>query len=98
MTHLGIKKVRKLPVEVEAIQFTVDNGPALLAWLPPEAVVVAHRPLNESGLLNESPTILQIRTDEGVMEAREGDWIIKGVEGEFYPCIDSVFTATYEII
>jgi hypothetical protein len=39
-----------------------------------------------------------IRTLEGPMSAAEGDWIIKGVEGEFYPCKDSVFQATYEAV
>lgn len=41
------------------------------------------------------PTLL-IRTLEGVMEARDGDWIIKGVKGEFYPCKPDIFAATYE--
>lgn len=39
---------------------------------------------------------LLIPTLEGVMEAQPGDWIIKGVEGEFYPCKPSIFEATYE--
>ena len=39
---------------------------------------------------------LLIRTLEGVMEAAPGDWIIKGVKGEFYPCKPDIFAATYE--
>jgi hypothetical protein len=39
---------------------------------------------------------LRIPTLEGVMEATEGDWIIRGVEGELYPCKDSIFRKTYE--
>lgn len=39
---------------------------------------------------------LLIQTLEGVMEARPGDWIIKGVAGEFYPCKPDIFEATYE--
>lgn len=39
---------------------------------------------------------IEIKTLEGYMEARPGDWIIKGVAGEFYPCKDAIFRATYE--
>lgn len=41
---------------------------------------------------------LFIKTLEGTMEARPGDWIIKGTEGEFYPCRDSVFKTKYELV
>ena len=37
-----------------------------------------------------------IETLEGIMLARVGDWIIKGVAGEFYPCKPAIFAATYE--
>jgi hypothetical protein len=37
-----------------------------------------------------------IATMEGTMIARAGDWIIKGVKGEFYPCKPDIFAATYE--
>jgi hypothetical protein len=39
---------------------------------------------------------IQIQTLEGVMEASVGDWIIKGVKGEFYPCKPDIFKMTYE--
>ncbi len=39
---------------------------------------------------------LQIPTLEGVMLGREGDWIIKGVQGELYPCKPDIFEATYD--
>jgi hypothetical protein len=39
---------------------------------------------------------LHIDTLEGVMSARPGDWIIRGVAGEFYPCKPAIFAATYE--
>jgi hypothetical protein len=39
---------------------------------------------------------LSIETLEGVMTAQLGDWIIKGVKGEFYPCKPDIFAATYE--
>jgi hypothetical protein len=40
----------------------------------------------------------QVHTLEGTMEGNPGDWLIKGVEGELYPCKDSVFQATYEAV
>ena len=39
-----------------------------------------------------------IWTLEGVMTIKEGDWIIKGVEGEFYPCKPDIFEKTYEAV
>lgn len=45
----------------------------------------------------EYPSI-QIKTLEGQMEAVVGDWVIKGVKGEFYPCKPDIFEATYEFV
>lgn len=42
------------------------------------------------------PRGLHIRTLEGTMVASEGDWVIQGVQGEFYPCKPDIFAATYE--
>lgn len=39
---------------------------------------------------------LSIPTKEGIMIAKHGDWIIKGIQGEFYPCKPDIFAATYE--
>ncbi len=80
--------VRKKPVEVEAYQLTEDTAGMLADWC--------------KGLLvkrgdNFEPSI-QIMTLEGVMTARKGDWVIKGVAGEFYPCAPEIFNKTYEIV
>lgn len=80
--------VRKKPVEVEAHKLTQDNAGILADWC--------------KGLLikrgdNFEPSI-QIMTLEGVMTARKGDYIIKGVAGEFYPCAPDIFNKTYEIV
>ena len=45
----------------------------------------------------ENP-VLKIETLEGTMEASEGDYIIKGVNGEFYPCKPDIFEKTYELV
>jgi hypothetical protein len=41
---------------------------------------------------------LQIKTLEGIMTAIVGDWIIKGIKGEFYPCKNDIFLMTYDIV
>lgn len=81
-------KARKKPVEVEVMQFLDSNADLVAKWC--------------SGLLykredNFEPTI-KIMTLEGVMTARLRDYIIKGVEGEFYPCAQRIFENTYEVI
>jgi hypothetical protein len=86
-----INKWRKKLVVIEAVQFTgFDAGPNtcptyLAGWMR-EAVVS-----NEKGLL-------VIHTLEGDMTAQIGDYIIKGVKGEFYPCAKDIFYATYELV
>jgi hypothetical protein len=46
---------------------------------------------------NDGPH-LEIKTLEGMMTAGMGDWVIKGVAGEFYPCKDEIFRKTYEAV
>lgn len=76
-------KFRKKPVVIEAIQFDGQNHAAIKEFMAaPHA-----RSRGEQ---------LYISTLEGVMTASAGDWIIRGVSGEFYPCKPDVFTATYE--
>lgn len=91
---MGPGKYRKKPVIVEARQFTGDNFMEIRTWahdgMPPEAnSIVLHDGTGEG---------LAIRTLEGTMYASNGDWIIKGVKGEFYPCKPDIFEATYEAI
>lgn len=85
-------KFRKKPVVIEAMQFTgmMSNARAIRAWahagLPPET----------NAIIRVDGWCLKIRTLEGEMTANDGDWIIKGVKGEFYPCKPDIFAATYE--
>lgn len=46
--------------------------------------------------INPDTGFMLIATLEGVMQAKPGDWIIRGVQGEFYPCKPDIFEATYE--
>ena len=74
-------KYRKKPVEIEAIQW--DGTLLELVEFAGEAVLVT------SGFV-------YIRTLEGDMRLSHGDYVIKGVKGEFYPCKPDIFHATYE--
>ena len=79
-----MEKFRKRPVVIEAIQFTGKNDAECL-----EFCQCAKDP-------EESKPSLIISTLEGNMICSIGDWIIKGVNGEFYPCKPDIFEKTYE--
>jgi hypothetical protein len=83
-------KFRKKPVVIEAMQYTEETRDAVIAWCGAQ-----HSSVDDDGaeyeLLN-----LRIPTLEGLMTASMGDWIIKGVKGEFYPCKPDIFDMTYE--
>ncbi len=81
---------RKKPVVIEAVQWKPDVPPSSLPqWLWSE---IGLRPQ----LFDQTTGVLTIRTLEGDMAANPGDWIIKGVKGEIYPCKPDIFDATYE--
>ena len=79
-------KFRKKPVIVEAMQLTVESCHAVHEW----ASLGAHKPSDMCRLGVTIPTL------EGDMHAEVGDWIIRGVAGEFYPCKPDIFEQTYE--
>lgn len=91
-------KYRKKPVEIEACQYpghspTGMNVDALIEfekWLEPKARALAKWPLRYRGQSLIIPTL------EGDHEAKPGDWIIRGVKGELYPCKPDIFAATYD--
>jgi hypothetical protein len=76
---------RKKPVVVDAVQLPITAAPAWLA----DAMDAEDAWLYTNGTAD-------IRTLEGVMHADAGDWIIRGIKGEIYPCKPDVFAATYE--
>jgi hypothetical protein len=82
----GVRHFRKRPVTIEAMQLTDATSVLdIEEWINSPAV----------GYQTNPPTFW-IDTLEGRMEARQGDWIIKGVNGEFYPCKDEIFIKTYQ--
>lgn len=88
-------KFTKKPVTIEAMQFdgTVESADAIREWATmPDGMSAECARDSHKGAC----TYLGIRTLEGTMRANSGDWIIKGVKGEFYPCKPDIFAATYE--
>ena len=79
-------RFRKKPVVIEAKLFTVRSGTDLAKWC--------------GGMLFDDPEeggyYISISTLEGEMKAKLYDWIIKGIQGEFYHCKQDIFTKTYE--
>lgn len=87
---------RKKPVTIEAHQWGMQNDWQMPDWLravalPPSAGV----PLKIGSVMRTGEN-LSISTLEGIMTARPGDWVIRGVKGELYPCKPDIFAATYE--
>jgi hypothetical protein len=82
-------KFRKKPVVIEAFKFL---GP----FSRDEMFTEWGFPFSDDSLYDEKTNILIIKTLEGNHYANIGDWIIKGVKGEFYPCKPDIFEETYE--
>ena len=89
------QKFRKKPVDVEAMHFTKGQSPGvgyeIAAWCGGRFNTDV-KPSDHTDVRYS----ISIPTLEGVMTADEGDWIIRGVQGEFYPCKPDIFAATYE--
>lgn len=83
-------KYRKKPVEVEAFQLGFDQTPE---WF--KETSGADREVRFCTY--KGVHCCEIETLEGVMTAYVGDYIIKGVQGELYPCKADIFEATYEV-
>lgn len=99
-----VQRYRKKSVEIEAMQVTRDNVVAVAAWCGGRVVEDA-----KSSDPTDVYVALDIPTLEGVMRAETfhsstwdghrytgGDYVIRGVQGEFYPCKPDIFAATYD--
>ena len=89
------KRYRKKPVVIEAVQFLgfdTKNGQVKFdeypEWLKSE--------FGHTCVFFDKPDTLTIKTLEGDVTVRVGDYIIKGVVGELYPCRHDIFEATYD--
>lgn len=89
-----MQKYRKKPVEIDAVQLHMSNMENLIEQMRRDGYEVesfSQPPMRAiSGL--------KIKTLEGTMQANFGDWIIKGVQGEYYPCKPDIFEKTYDLV
>jgi hypothetical protein len=88
-------KFRKKPIEIEAERVADLLDAAAYDWsaLPPWA-----REGYDDGKVLFLSGAVEIVTLEGVMRGERNDWIIRGVQGELYPCKPDIFAATYEAV
>jgi hypothetical protein len=87
-----VVRAQKKPVVVEAMRFTDEPGglaSELVAWIEGNRHIAFYDP---------KIAALNVVTLEGTMLAVVGDWIIKGVKGEFYPCKPDIFLDTYVLV
>lgn len=84
-------KYRKKPAIVEANKLTRNFAEEIGQWIGRENITSMG-----VGEFQEDSCYIGIKTLEGTMMADEGDYIIKGVKGEFYPCKPDIFELTYE--
>ena len=88
-------RFRKKPVEIDAMLFTGEVDKAFdLMNSHGEPFPTARSAMHVRG--DWSSDAIYIKTLEGEMKVDVGDWIIRGVQGEFYPCKPDIFEATYE--
>lgn len=96
-------KYRKKPVIIEAIQWTGKNIDVIKKFVGASAKFHYYVATENMYAVSETPpsvrdytVSLTINTLEGDMQANVGDYIIKGVNGEFYPCKPDIFEKTYD--
>ena len=88
-----MSQFRKKPVVIEAIQYNGNNGNELRIF---SNNAVYESPICEPSEDNPTGSYVQIKTLEGIMIGNVNDWIVRGVNGEFYPCKPDIFEKTYE--
>lgn len=91
----SVKKFKKKPIVIHAVQYTGDNGMEISHWSRGEVVVSPALYYSEAHQVHHT---LHIHTPEGIMTANPGTWVIQGVHGEFYPCQDYIFRETHEVV
>lgn len=103
---MTVQRFRKRPVTIEAMRLigTPAETHAVYQWIEANTLGSFQPPTGEddwvapeSGVSIDPATgDMLIATLEGVMHARLGDWIVRGVQGEFYPVRADIFEATYD--
>ena len=89
-------KYRKKPVVIEAVQIDKRMDITSPDWWA-QAIQQNKVILHGMGKLTRDEPWVEISTLEGTMRGDRGDWIIRGVQGELYPCKPDIFEMTYEV-
>ncbi len=88
---MEVKKARKKPVEIEFMQFSdINSVEVISSWAEGK---IKHKVSHKFNI-----GYMYIETLEGTMTASLGDYIVKGVDGEFYPVKPDIFEQTYEVL
>lgn len=88
---MEVKKARKKPVEIEFMQFSdINSVEDISSWAEGK---IKHKVSHKFNI-----GYIYIETLEGTMTASLGDYIVKGVDGEFYPVKPDIFEQTYEVL
>ena len=94
-----MEKYRKKPVVIEAIQWDGNNTREVIMFMGQK---VNNESITQEKFYDYCENVLRngikIETLEGTMTASIGDFVIKGVSGEFYPCKPDIFEKTYELV
>lgn len=90
-------KARKKPVVIECIQWTGDNLQEVRDFVG-NYLIENYIEIHTYNKRIETLDSIEIRTLEGNHLCNIGDYIIKGVQGEFYPCKPDIFEETYEVV
>lgn len=99
---MSVRKFRKKPVVIEAMQWdgSAESATPIVNWaLSHDGLSVRyHEHLMDGDFIAHPDPYLWVDTLEGRMIASAGDWIIRGINGEFYPCKPDIFAKTYEAV
>ena len=91
---LVVRKFVKKSLPVEMVQLTEANGEAVAKWVGKDATFFPGGVLELSG--KTRPPSIQVKTPEGILTAPVGFWIVRGVNGEFYPISNCVKDVSYD--
>jgi hypothetical protein len=100
-TDSAPNRYRKLPVVIEAIQWngTTPGATTIIDWIISAGGSATYRcsdPDRCAATDGDTPHAIVIQTLEGPMRAGLGDWVLRGIAGEFYPVKEPIFRDTYE--
>ena len=96
-----MKTYRKKPVEIQAMHWdgTAEGATSIVDWVIGGGGTTQYRCVDPKGCGGHNDVgthVLRIETLEGPITASPGDWVIRGIQGEFYPCKPDIFAATYD--